>query len=392
MSHLRLLYVIDSLVPGGAETSLVEMTPALVERGIELHILPLRPKLELAPSLASGGAVIHTRPATGRLGNVYAVADTIRRIRPDLVHTTLYEANLAGRVAARLRNVPVSTSVVGDSYGLTRREEANLPRLRLALAADQLTAHFVSRMHAVSESIAQTIISDLRVPRARIDVIPRGRRPEKYPFRPEGVRQRTRDSLGIPKGATVILTVGRLEPAKGLTDLLRALKYVTGKHPRLVVLVAGRDGRSSQELRDAASLIDADIRFLGHRSDVPALLSAADVLCFPSHREGSPGTIIEAMAVGCPVVASGIEPNEEILGRGERAVGRIFRTGDERQLADSLLRALGEPSLSLHLARLARARFEESFTTDAIAQRMNDFFHSAAAENPSGAPTRHQTP
>lgn len=383
MSELRLLYVIDSLAPGGAETSLAEMAPGLVARGLELHVLPLRPLLDLAPSLVSGGAVVHTPSRRlGRMANVRTVMNRIQLIRPDLVHSTLYESDIAGRVAAWLTRVPVSTSVVGDSYGHARRGEVDHGRLRLALAADRLTAQHASRFHAVSESLARSITLNLGIPRGRIDVVPRGRDPEKYRFRPAGVRRNVRNALGLSPDAPVILTVGRLEPAKGLLSLMRALPFVTAAHPDLVVLMAGKHGESSRELRLAATRLGIDVRFLGHRTDVPALLAAADVLCFPSLREGSPGTLIEAMAVGCPVVASDIAANEEVLGRGDGCAGQMFRTGDHRHLGAALLRVLMHPDSSGDVARLGRARYEDLYTIDIVARSMNEFFRSAAATRP----------
>ncbi|GAA6524406.1 glycosyltransferase [Intrasporangium sp. DVR] len=376
---MRLLYVIDSLAPGGAETSLVEMAPGLVEMGIDLHVLALQPKLDLGTALKSQGATVYTGSRElGRIGNVYMVADAVRRIEPHLVHTTLYEADLAGRIAARLKHTRVSTSVVGDSYGAARRKEIGSERLRLALAADRLTARFATRIHAVSESVAHSITRDLRFPQSRIDVIPRGRNPHKYRYRPVGLGRRTRNSLAIPVQAPVILAVGRLEPAKGFEVLMRSLTGVAARFSDLVVLLAGKDGQSSRELKQSASHINADIRFLGHRNDVNALLSAADVLCFPSHREGSPGTVIEAMAAGCHVVASDIEPNQEVLGRGPASGGRTFRTGDHQHLSSILITALDDPGGSLRMAQMARARFEEFYTIDAIARRMYAFFDSTA--------------
>ena len=100
---MRLLYVPDSLAPGGAETSLVEMTPGLVSAGMELHVLPLGPASALRTPLQEAGAVVH-QPAerARRITHIRAVMDLARLTRPDLIHTTLFEADVAGRAAARI--------------------------------------------------------------------------------------------------------------------------------------------------------------------------------------------------------------------------------------------------------------------------------------------------
>jgi len=248
----------------------------------------------------------------------------------------------------------------------------------MALALDQLSARHAS-FHAVSQSLAARTSQFLRVPGNRIEVIPRGRDPRKYLFRTAGLRESTRSELGIPLDAPTILAVGRMEPAKGQLHLMRGLPVVAAAHPGLVVLVAGKEGASGDDLRSAARGLPADIRFLGHRNDVPALLAAADVLCFPSLREGSPGTLIEAMAVGCPVVASDIPPNYEVLGSGARSAGQLINTQDPQALGDAVNRALANPDFTTHRAQVGRARFEERFTIDAVVTRMADFYLSAAA-------------
>ena len=142
---MRVLYVIDSLAPGGAETSLAEMAPHLVGRGVDLHVLPLGSRLDLAERLEQGGAVVHRGDVSGgRFGNIRAVLDTLHAVRPTVVHTTLFEADVAGRTAARLGRVPVSTSLVTDSYGPSHRAESVAAKLALARAVDATTARFAT--------------------------------------------------------------------------------------------------------------------------------------------------------------------------------------------------------------------------------------------------------
>ena len=376
---MRVLYVIDSLAPGGAETSLAELAPGFIARGVELHVLPLGTARDLAPRLEEAGAVLH-EPAVrgGRVANVRSVLATIRETEPDLVHTTLYEADIAGRVAARIARVPSSTSLVNDSYNASHRREAPAVRFAAAYALDRLTAHSVKRFHAISTAIAQSLGPRLGIPPDFIDVIPRGRDPERFPFRSADVRRRTREALGLDDAVPVVLAVGRHEPQKGLQHLLRAAPVVARSHPALVVLIAGREGRASEELRALASELAVDVRFLGSRTDVPGLLSAADVFCFPSEREGFGGVLIEAFAVGCPIVASAIPTTLEVLGGGT-GIGLLSPVGDIDALARDIGAALDDPAGAADRAVRGRARFDQYFTVDAIASQMTDFFERAAA-------------
>lgn len=193
---------------------------------------------------------------------------------------------------------------------------------------------------------------------------------------------RVRANLGIDDDSPIVLAVGRHEPAKGLMDLLDAAPYLNGEFPDLVVLVAGKDGKASNELRHRASETDVDVRFLGHRDDVPGLLAGADLLCFPSLSEGSPGTLIEAMAVGCPIVATDISANLEVLGHVPEDSAWLAAPNEPVQLAVAMRSALLEPG-TLKVST-ARTRFEATFQIDAIARRMAQFFAEAAGRATPG--------
>jgi glycosyltransferase involved in cell wall biosynthesis len=377
---MRLLYVIDSLAPGGAETSLAEMAPHLVTLGVELHVLPLGSRLDLAERLEEGGAVVHRGDvAGGRVGNIRAVLDTVRAVRPRVVHTTLFEADVAGRTAARLRRIPVSTSLVTDSYGPSHRAESVAAKLTLARAVDATTARFATRFHAISGAVADAVAPRLGLRRELVEVIPRGRDPRRFPFRPEGTGPRVRGSLGVADDVPVVLAVGRLEAPKGLQHLLAALPAVRATVPGVVVLIAGKEGLAGPRLREQASRLGGDVRFLGHRPDVADLMAAADVFCFPSEREGFGGVLVEALAVGCPVIASGIPTTVEVLGRGDDAVGVVTAVADPGALARALVDLLTDPARSEERVVRGRARFEQHFTIERVAGDMTSFFERVAA-------------
>ena len=177
--------------------------------------------------------MLHARQTpVGRLGNVRAVMAVARGISPALVHTTLYESDIAGRIAARLLRLPSSTSIVNDSYGASHYAESSTARLHTARAVDALTARSARRFHAVTAAIADSVSPRLGIPRDKVDVIPRGRDPHAFPFRPVGMRESTRRALGIPPDSPVVLAIGRLEPQKGLHHLLEALPEVAAEPPR----------------------------------------------------------------------------------------------------------------------------------------------------------------
>lgn len=388
---MRLLYIIDSLAPGGAETSLAEMSPYLVDLGIELHVLCLGKHNDLSHRLISAGAQVHyPQRSTGRLSNILSIASLIRAHRPDLVHTTLYEANIAGRVAAFMTRTPVSTSLVGDTYGPHRTKDLNPIRLHLAKQVDRFTARVASGFHAVSTSIAESAIAHLRLNPNRITTIPRGRDPERFPKRTSDTQDRARTLLGIPSDGQMLLAVGRLEPQKGLSDFLDAAALLAEDFPKLTVLIAGKAGAHSQHLKTRASQLSVDIRFLGHRTDIPTLLTAADAFVFPSLTEGSPGSLIEAMAIGCPIVASNIPANMEVLGRDASDFAQVSKVGDPDSMAHGLRQIL-TGSQSPKAPEAARNRFEEAFQIQAVAAQMHNFFMQVVKARSRRQPFRGDT-
>ena len=371
---MRVLYVIDSLAPGGAESSLAEMAPGLVALGIDLHVLPLGSRMDLEPALREAGVVVHHRTRSpGRTANTREVLEVSRAIHPDLVHTTLFEADIAGRSAASILAIPSSTSIVNDSYGASHYAESKALKLHAARALDALTARYAVRFHAISKAIALSVPPRLGIPMEKVVVIPRGRSPERFPYHTTATRAKARATLGIAGDAPVILTLGRLEPQKGIHHLMRALPLVSKQHPGLVTIIAGKDGRSGPALRSQSEQLGSDVRFLGHRTDIPALLSAADIFCFPSEREGFGGVLIEAMAVGCPIVASSIPTSEEVLHHEGEYCGVITHTGDAEDLAHGINAILDNPNLGRSLSERAHSAFLKNFTIDRVTQMMANF-------------------
>jgi glycosyltransferase involved in cell wall biosynthesis len=126
--------------------------------------------------------------------------------------------------------------------------------------------------------------------------------------------------------------------------------------------------------------MDAAITLLGHRQDVPDLLCAADVFVLPSRSEGSPGALLEAMALGVPIVATDIPPVWELVGRSDR-LARLLEPGDHEGLAGAITSVLADPIESKEMGELGRARFFAHFTIDRVAERMIEFYERSLARD-----------
>jgi glycosyltransferase involved in cell wall biosynthesis len=323
--------------------------------------------------------VIIFGPAGERFaGRVGAIRRAIREFRPDVVHTSMWDADLAGRIAARREQVPVVAGLISAPYSAPAYAVARRPRvLRAYQELDSILGRYgTAAFHALSHYTAKEAVRALRIDPGRVFVVPRGR--DRALLGEPGTerRARVRESLGIESDRLVVVNTARHEPAKRVDHLVRAFGAVARRHPRALLLQAGREGTGTPAVHaeiDALGLTD-QVRLLGRRSDVPDLLAASDVFAFTSIYEGLPGSVIEAMAMALPVVAYDIQPVLEALGNSGVPVPRDNVDEFGRVLAD----VLGDAAWSSKLGATARVRFESNYLMPVVAARMAQMYCAVA--------------
>jgi len=382
---LRVLQVFDTLYAGGAEMSLLEVIPDLAGLGVQTTVLTLRP---------DDGALDGRLAALGvprdrlRRGDPVRAARELGRVlraeRPDVVHTTLLYAGLAGRVAGWRAGIPVVTTLANQDYGPEHRANSRYGAwaVRAAHAAELAVAPLTTRFHAVSADVAAVMGRRLRVRPDRIQVVYRGRDPDRLGQPGPERRARVRAALGVGADVPVVLSVGRLDRQKNTEATIGAFQRVRQRHPDAVLLIAGRPGNASAVVQAAADGVNQAagggagraagggvpaVRLLGHRADVPDLMCASDVLSFPSRWEGLGGTLVEAMALRLSIVASGIPPVAEAIGE---AGWPLVRPEDEQALADGLLSVLEGGPVNEARKDAGQQRFDRWFTAAAAARGM----------------------
>ena len=374
---MRILFVIDSLRIGGAETSLLSMVPSLRNLGAEVHVAYLRDRTALAPGFVQAGATLHPIAlGRNRVRQLTALRRVIRTLRPDLVHTTLYEADILGRVAARSTRTRVVSSLVGQTYSKVHFSNPAVSRskLRAAQLLDATTARLASGFHAVSQPIADAMERRLRLPHGRMVVIPRGRSIDLLGASTPERRAAARATVGVDDHTILLLAVARHEHEKGLDFLLHAVSKLDGKEDWRL-LIAGSEGRSTPLLKEIAGA-DHRITFLGQRVDVADLLCAADVFVLPSRTEGFPGVVLEAMALGCPIIASDLPEVRQVSEIARFA--ELVSCGDVDRLAALLTAVINDPSSSRVRARPGVEVFRDTYTIETVTSQMWDWFSAIA--------------
>jgi glycosyltransferase involved in cell wall biosynthesis len=350
-------------------------------RGIDVSIAYMvqRPTDDVA-HLQRVGARVHLVPKRRLDAHVLGIRRVITLERPDIVHTSLYEADVAGRVAAW--RVPggrpvVLSSIVNTSYEPARLGDPNVAAWKLqgvrmidGWTARNLTDHF----HAVSRAVKDSAVRALGIDADRVTVIERGRDPGRL-GEPSWERlMRARAVLGLDSHAQVIVTVGRQEFQKGHVHLVGAFDVLAATRPGVELLIVGRKGNHSAQLqaRVRQSPHRDRIRTLGHRDDVPDILAAADLFVLPSIYEGFPGAAIEAMALGLPVVASSLPTLREVVEEG--CSGLLVPPRDPTQLVEAMGRVLDDPKLARRLGDRGRELFLTRLTAEQSHRRMIELY------------------
>ncbi len=379
---MRVLVVIDSLVIGGTEQSVAELVPRVVDAGIDVTVATLHHReTGYVADLRRGGHDVRVLRARGFAAKVRELRGLLRARTPDVVHTQLFDADLAGRMAATATPTRVLTSLVNTSYEPARRRDPRVRahRLEVARFVEGWTArHLTDHFHAVSATVKASAVRHLGLARERITVVERGRDPARLGEPGPERRHRARATLGLDPDTRVLLNVGRQEFQKGQRDLLEAFDVIAAERPDVLLLVAGRAGQSSGDLeeRRRRSPHRERIRILGARDDVPELLAAADVFVSSSRYEGLPGAMLEALALGVPIVASDIAPHRDVVADG--ASGLLVPVEDAPALAAAVGRVLDDSALTRALAARGREEFAARFTLDASVRRMIELYDRVA--------------
>jgi glycosyltransferase involved in cell wall biosynthesis len=280
----------------------------------------------------------------------------LRRVQPEVVHTHTSKAGALGRVAAWLAGIPV---VVHTPHGHVFYGYYGWFLSTLFCYAERLLARLTDRIVTLTDRGAQehvqykiagpqkfvTIQGGIDLAQVRsVQVDPAVKRKE----------------LGLPPEGPIIGTVGRLVPIKGHTWLLRAVPRVLAEFPQVCVVLIG-DGPMQDELKElAAELgISPHVVFLGTRPDIPECLAALDLFVLPSLNEGMGRVLLEAMAVGCPVVATRVGGIPDIVTDG--ATGLLVPPRDDRALAEAILTLLRDRSRRAAYGEAAKRHVDGRF-------------------------------
>ncbi|WP_158925359.1 glycosyltransferase family 4 protein [Acidisphaera sp. S103] len=273
----------------------------------------------------------------------------LRAEKPDLVHAHMPISGFLARLAAHVAGVP---KVAYTCHGfLFNHASSSLPRRGLSFVMEWIAARVTDVFLTVSEAEARDARRLHIAPHA--EAVRNGRDPAV--FRPDLVaRAQIRDELGVPNDRVVVIAVSRLVWHKGYPELAAAMRAVPGADLWVVGdrLESDRGADMAAVLRSAG--LGYRLRMLGYRTDIPALLAAADIFTLPSRFEGLPMSVIEAMLTGLPVVATDVRgPAEQVV---DGVTGLSVPAGDAAALGSALGRLVRDPDLRVRMGQAGRQR------------------------------------
>jgi glycosyltransferase involved in cell wall biosynthesis len=284
--------------------------------------------------------------------------------RFDMVHAHTPVAALAGRPAAKRAGV---ARVAYTAHGFYFHEHMPWPRRALHVALEWWGGRFTDVLFTQAAEDADTARALGLCKGGVVAAIGNGSDPAKFrPAEPgEDTRTRLRAAIGAAAEAPVFVMIGRLVAEKGYHELFRAMRAAPVAELWVVGERLASDYAESVDRDIEAVEADPDfarrVRFLGYRSDVPELLRAADAFVLPSHREGMPRSIVEAMLTGLPVIATDIRGSREEVLDGE--TGLLVPVRDETALGAAIAKLADDPALRARLGeaglRRARALYDE---------------------------------
>jgi glycosyltransferase involved in cell wall biosynthesis len=331
---LRILFLSTSMGMGGADSQLLSAAQELRRRGHEIFIISMTP---LGPmGLEARKVGLFTESLEMRRGvpdprGLLRLARFVRSWRPDVVHSHMVHANLLARAVRFLAPVPALVSTIHNI------NEGG----RARMAAYRLTNGLVDHMTIVSEAAANRFVEDRIVPERLLRVIPNGVNIDHYRNVPPEIRESLRRLLDLT-GSFVWLAVGRFETAKDYPNMLRAFARVRERRPEAHLLLVGRGSLQEEtEVLVRELGLAESVRFLGVRSDIPEVMSAADGYVLSSAWEGMPMVLLEAAAAGLPTVATRVGGNHEVVRDGE--TGFLVPPSDDAALAEAMLKLMALP-------------------------------------------------
>ena len=356
----RIIWIIDSLKPGGAEQLMPMMLTHFDRESYEhrVCVLQVRKGNPVALELENHGIpvdLVLVRKMRNPI-NIFHLLKYLKIHSPDLVHTQLEFSDILGNIAAKMIHIPS----VSTLHTLEVPQKRKYAYWRLNLKWFVLK-YFCDAILTVSKKTREHHLQYGKLPQHKIKTIYNGIQLSRFQKRNQHSLDQIKLELGLKSHNIVITTVAVLREQKGIQYMFKALPEILRHIPNLTYLVVG-DGKYATSLQDlvAELHINNHVIFAGHRTDIPDILALSDLFVLPSLGDALPTVLIEALAAETPVIATQVGGIPEIIEDGSN--GLLVPSSDSKSLAEACLKILKDRELSHRLTanglETAKHRFD----------------------------------
>jgi len=375
---IRILHLIETLGPGGAEHLLHTTIKHLNPDRFQSVVVALSPPLDLRKDLERVGVPVHCLNMRGHFDwrrGVLALNRLLRSYRIQMIHTHLFYANFYGRIASLFASVPVVVSSLHNAdYSNENKRSFGFILRKLA---DILTARLINSLFiAVSEAVREDYrrhfgLKNIEVLYNWIDI-------EELVAQDREASGQVKSEFGFAIGDFVLINVAKLrQEQKGQQYLIQAMCEIKAVIPqaRLLLVGDGPDRAALQELSRSLGL-EGFVVFAGKRRDIAQLLAMADIFVFPSVYEGFGIALVEAMAMGKSVIASRVEGILEIV--THEISGLLIEPHSSKEIANAAIRLYRDSPLKARLEERAKKTAFERFSAKTGISRLEGIYTSLA--------------
>ncbi|MFI5346423.1 MAG: glycosyltransferase [Elusimicrobiota bacterium] len=368
----KILFVSTSTTLGGAEKTLFALATLLDHRKFPVAgVVSLKPEGHYARRLRDQGVTVSTldlsRPA--RRADAQRLAAIIERERPDIVHAVMYQAIQLARMAKPLTSVP---------FKLVSSPRVNYrSRSWWTLLVDRWLKERDDLLIAECAASRRFLLNQLNYKPSKVIVIRNG--VDLAGWSPSKIdRQKKRLELRLGGTDVLVGAIGRLDRQKGFATLIEAMARLKNSPLRCVILGDGPEhDRLAALIRKHA--LERTVWLLGEKTDIPSWLSALDMYCLPSLWEGLPNSLLEAMALGLPVVAANVDGVPEAVTDGK--TGLLVPPASPAALAKALQGLAADADKRAALGAAAKASISESFTLRRMIEEYEKAYAGLAARS-----------
>jgi len=365
---IKLMQITHDLAIGGLQQVIVNICRNINREKYDVTVLCLRETGEFVPRIEELGIKVLCLPQKEQGTDYFAflkVAKILKELKIDVIHTHNTQPFFDGTIGAMLSGVK---AVIHTDH------VRSFPDKLRYMFAEWVMSHYAYKVVGVSDDTCNNLIKYEHISRKKIITIVNGIDASVYEIDVD--KEKKKRELGVVKPGPVIGLGARLSKQKGITYLLQAMSSILKELPDLTLVIVGQ-GECRGELEDESKKLglEQSVIFTGPRLDMPEVLKAFDLFVLPSLFEGLPMVLLEAMAAGCPIVATDVGGNHTAISNGVN--GSLVEAADSEAFAKEVIKVLSDKELYENYIERSVLRIQSEFSAGMMTSKYEQLYQNA---------------